>query len=126
LAFSLAVLAWLGLTTVEAAWRVTDQNATDPTSVAVGKFARQHLPENAVLLCEEWHSDEHLSIMFYANRVCYPLRGRGLEEMAPQIVAGKGIPYVFSRQRLGLRPVSASGMEGLTVYAGQPPVPPGN
>ena len=62
LAFSLAVLAWLGVTTVEAAWRVTDQNAGDPTSVAVGEFARQHLPDNAVLLCEEWRSHEYLTI----------------------------------------------------------------
>jgi 4-amino-4-deoxy-L-arabinose transferase len=126
LAFSLAVLTWLAMTTVEAAWGVTDQNAGDPTSVAVGEFARQHLPDSAVLLCEEWRSNEHLPIMFYANRVCYPLRGRGLEQMAPQIVAGNGIPYVVSRQRLGLPPVYASGIEGMTIYSWQPPVPPGN
>jgi 4-amino-4-deoxy-L-arabinose transferase len=126
LAFSLAVLAWLGMTTVKAAWRVMDQNARDPTSVAVGEFARHHLPENAVLLCEEWRSNEHLSIMFYANRVCYPLRGQGLEQMAPQIVAANGIPYVLSRQRLGLLPVYASGIDGMTVYSWQPPDPPGD
>jgi hypothetical protein len=87
--------------------------------VAVGQFARQHLPNNAVLLCEEWHSNEHLPIMFYANRICNPLRGGGLEQMAPQIVARNGIPYVVSRQTLGLLPVYASGIEGLTVYSWQ-------
>src|SRR5262249_45694500 len=110
MAFSVAVLAWLGLITVEAARRVTDQNVSDPTSVAVGEFARHNLPDNAVLLCEEWHSNEHLSIMFYANRVCYPQRGLALEEMTRHIISMNGIPFVVSRRRLELEPVYASGI----------------
>ncbi len=126
LAISLSILAWLGLQTVDAAWRVTNQNASDPASLAVGEYARHHLPANAVLLCEELHPDQHLMIMFYADRVCYALQGRGLDQMAQQITEKNGIPYIVSRQRLGLPAVFASGIQGLTVYLWQPAAAPGN
>jgi hypothetical protein len=82
LVFCLVVLTWRGIQTADAAWRVADTNATDPWSVEIGAFVRDHLPASAVLLCEERKGYEHLTMMFYADRTCYGLRGKPLEEIA--------------------------------------------
>src|SRR5204863_9992331 len=83
--FCCGAFAWLSLETVMAAWRVTEAGRKDQVSVEVGEFARNELPGNAVLLCEEPHGYEHLTIMFYADRTCYPLKWPGLNETARQI-----------------------------------------
>jgi hypothetical protein len=116
LLFCLCALAWLGGRTVWAAWTVTCRNAGDPSSAWVGRFAREHLPDNAVLLCEENRPGEHLALMFYADRTCYALAGRRLDRVAEQVHRAGGIPYVVSRRRLPLPPVHASGQWGPTVY----------
>ena len=80
--FCLCVLAWLGTKTVRSAWRVTSANVNAPALVDVGRFAQEHLPENAVLFCQETAGGEHLTLMFYADRTCYPLSRGEPGEMA--------------------------------------------
>jgi 4-amino-4-deoxy-L-arabinose transferase len=121
LVYCAGVLAWRGIDTVSAAWRVTDRDVNDPACVDVGEFARRHLPDNAVLLCEERRGDEHLVTMFYADRTCYALEPRGPDAMAHQILLAGGAPYVVSRRNLPLVPVHAGDGQGPTVYLWQPP-----
>jgi len=120
LVFCLGVLGWLGIETVGATWRVTGTNVNDPACVNVGLFARDHLPDNAVLLCEEWRGYEHLTTMFYADRTCYALRPIGADEMARQVLRAGGIPYIVSYQKLPLPPIFENGNRGPTVYLWQP------
>ncbi len=119
--FCAGVLCWLGIETVRAAWRVTSADINDPVSVEVGQFARDHLPDSAVLICEERKGYEHLAVMFYADRTCYALERRGPDEMARLIVEAGGTPYVVSHRKLALVPVHVSDRQGPTVYAWQPP-----
>ncbi len=122
LVFCAGVLAWLGLQTVQAAWRVTSNHVEDPFCVEVGAFARAQLPENAVLFCEEPHGFEHLTIMFYADRTCYPLAwGPGGNALARQVLQAGGVPYLVSHRRLPLAPVHVSRLGGPTIYRWQPP-----
>src|SRR5436305_10020928 len=100
--FCLGVLVWLGTRTVDAAWRVTCAKGDDAASVDVGRFAREQLPENAVLLCEEKRGGEHLALMFYADRTCYALAGREPERIARQVQRAGGIAYIVSRRGLAL------------------------
>src|SRR3954447_20589735 len=125
LVFCLGVLVWLGMQTVDAAWRVTTAGVNDPLSIELGRFVREHLPENAVLLCEEriggiaGNRDpryEHLTTMFYADRTCYALPRSGADEMARQILQAGGIPYVVSHRDLPLPTVYASATSGVKVY----------
>jgi 4-amino-4-deoxy-L-arabinose transferase-like glycosyltransferase len=115
-AFCVGVLILLAGQTVVAAWRVTDQDLNDPVSVEVGTFAREHLPENAVLLCEEKKGYEHLVIMFYADRTCYALAGKDRDDLAERIIQADGIPYVVSVRRLPFVPVHICEKRGPTVY----------
>jgi hypothetical protein len=122
LTVSLFVLLWLGYTTVEAAWGVTDENRSDPASVEVGQYARANLPPNAVLLCEERRGDEHLAIMFYADRTCYPLAYQSPATLARQVLQAGGIPYVVTYQRRPLvPPLHVCAGQGPTIYQWQPP-----
>jgi hypothetical protein len=120
LVFCLGVLGWLGFQTVQGAWKVTSTDSGDPSSVAVGRFAREHLPANAVLLCEEQYGEDPLAIMFYADRTCYSLRQGDADRMARQIVQAGGAPYIVSHRRLPLPRVSGSGEDGPSVYLWQP------
>jgi len=120
LAFSVSAMTWLGINTVRAAWRVTNANLNDPAYMDVGQIARRQLPENAVLLCEEWQQGEHLTTMFDADRTCYPLKS-GRDDMARQVFEAGGIPYVVSRQNLHLSLVYVSGEQEPMVYLWQPP-----
>ena len=118
--FCLCVLVWLGTQSVRAAWRVTSTDLNDPAYVDVGVFARDHLPENAVLLCEERRGGEHLTTMFYADRTCYALE-RDPDAMARQVLRAGGVPFLVSHRRLPLPAVHASGKQGLTVYLWRAP-----
>jgi 4-amino-4-deoxy-L-arabinose transferase-like glycosyltransferase/DNA-directed RNA polymerase subunit RPC12/RpoP len=124
LVFCACALAWQGIETVRAAWRVTDRDVDDPSCEEVGEFARRSLPDNAVLLCEERRGDEHLTTMFYADRTCYALGRTDPDEMARRVLQAGGVPYVVSRRQLPLAPVHVSDGPGPTVYLWQPP-PPG-
>lgn len=117
--FCLGALTWLGIQTVGAAWRVTERNVNDPWCEEVGGFARRQLPVNAVLLCEERRGNEHLTIMFYADRTCYALARSGPDAAAQQILRGGGVPYVVSRRKQPFVPVYVSARHNLTVYLWQ-------
>jgi hypothetical protein len=117
--FCLCALGWLGAQTVRAAWRVTSINLNDPSCLDVGQFARDHLSENAVLLCEETRGGEHLTTMFYADRTCYALE-RDPDVMARQVLRAGGVPYLVSYRRLSLPVVHASAGQSRTVYLWQP------
>jgi 4-amino-4-deoxy-L-arabinose transferase-like glycosyltransferase len=117
LTFCLLVLAWLEYQNVEAAWRVTGRNQNDPFCAEVGRFARERLPGNAVLLCEERAGYEHLTTMFYADRICYPLAWGGPDELARKVIQAGGVPFVVSYRKLPLDAVYATRNYGPTVYA---------
>jgi 4-amino-4-deoxy-L-arabinose transferase len=116
----LGILAWLGWQTVRSAWRITDMDRNETWCADVGQFAREQLPANAVLLCEERQDYEHLMAMFYADRTCYALPWQGPDEIADRIVQAGGIPYVVTYRRLPLAAVHVSGRAGPTVYRWQP------
>jgi 4-amino-4-deoxy-L-arabinose transferase-like glycosyltransferase len=114
--FCLVPLGWLGVQTVGAAWRVTDANVNDLSSVEVGRFARDNLPANAVLFCEERKGGEHLTMMFYADRTCYALAGTDPDRAARQALRAGGVPYIVTHRRLPRSPVYTSAWPGPTVY----------
>jgi 4-amino-4-deoxy-L-arabinose transferase len=118
--FCTFALAWLGWQTVAEAWRVTSLNAADPACRDMGQFVHGHLPANAVLLCEERKNYEHLSLMFYADRTCYGLRGRRPEVVASEVVQAGGAPYVVSYRSSPVAPLHVSDTEGLSLYLWQP------
>ncbi len=116
----LCLLTWLGVQYATAAWRVTSANRNDPGCLDVGNFAREHLPENAVLLCEERTGGEHLTTMFYADRTCYALAGNP-NGMARQVLRAGGIPYLVSHRRLPFSRVYEGGDQAPSVYRWRPP-----
>jgi 4-amino-4-deoxy-L-arabinose transferase-like glycosyltransferase len=118
--FCAGAFAWLTMQSVVAAWNVTDRDINDPYSVEAGEFAREHLPEDAVLLCEERKGYEHLTIMFYADRTCYALDRGAQDEMARQIVVAGGTPYIVTRRSLPYVRVYVSQRQGPSVYRWQP------
>ncbi len=120
--FCVGALIWLVGQTVIASWAVTNRDINEPFCVEIGEFARGNLPDNAVLLCEERKGYEHLTMMFYADRTCYALSSRGYDEMAAQIVAAGGIPYVVTHRKMKLPMIIyESRNRGPTIYRWQPP-----
>jgi hypothetical protein len=95
---------------------VTETNLNDRDSVEVGRFAREHLPANAVLFCEEPLGHEHLTTMVYADRTCYPLQPRKLDALARAVIEAGGIPYVVSRRELPYPVVHARTRHGPAIY----------
>jgi 4-amino-4-deoxy-L-arabinose transferase-like glycosyltransferase len=120
LVYCLGVMVWLGIETVSAAVRVTDANVNDASYMNAGLFARDNLPDQAVLLCEESRGYEHLVMMFYADRTCYALRPNAADEMAHQVNQAGGIPYIVSYRKLPFPSVFESSGRGPTVYQWQP------
>ena len=120
LVFCLGVLIWLGIETVSAAVRVTNANVNDSPCMNVGLFARDNLPAEAVLLCEEPRGYEHLVTMFYADRTCYALRPNDADNMAHLVYEAGGIPYIVSYRKLPYSTVFVSSERGPTVYLWQP------
>lgn len=121
LLFCSCALAWLGYQYAGAAWAVTARDANEPHLLDVGQYARANLPENAVLLCDTRIGHEHLTTMFYADRTCYPIRlATQLDEMARDIVAAGGKPYIVSRRTLPFATVYVSGANGPSIYEWRP------
>lgn len=119
---SIVALAWLADRTVRAAWGVTSNaSRSDPFSVDAGRFAREQLPENAVLLCEIRKGHEHLTTMFYADRTCYPMPRENVAKMARRIIQAGGEPFIVSRRTLPLPSVHANEELRLNVYRWQEP-----
>jgi 4-amino-4-deoxy-L-arabinose transferase len=119
--FCVAVLIWLASQTVIASWAVTSRDINEPFCVEVGEFAREHLPAIAVLFYEEHKGFEHLTTMFYADRTCYAMNARRLDEMAARVVAANGIPYAVTHRRMNLPVIYESRRHGPTIYRWQPP-----
>jgi 4-amino-4-deoxy-L-arabinose transferase-like glycosyltransferase len=114
--FCAGALIWLGLRTVDTAWQITNINLGDPHHVEVGHFAREQLPENAVLFCQMQQGHEHLVTMFYADRTCYPLVWNRLDASTEEVVQAGGIPYVVTARRLPHAPLHVCGQRGPAVY----------
>ncbi|WP_020474414.1 ArnT family glycosyltransferase [Zavarzinella formosa] len=110
-------LGWFVVEYARAAWKVTARNINDPYSVAAGEYARTQLPSNAVLLCQETKAGEHVTIMFYANRTCYPLkRGDDGEMSSRQITEAGGIPYIITPSLMPFPLVYDGGETGPKIY----------
>ncbi len=119
--FCAGVLVWLGYRSLDAAWRVTKINSNDVLSVNAGRYARDHLPVNAVLFCENRSGYDHLTTMFYADRTCYPLVRQNLDVTAQRILDAGGIPYIVSLRKLPYRAVHTCPGIGPTIYEWHPP-----
>ncbi len=106
-----------------AAWRVTNEkvSVSDLISADAGRFARDHLPDNAVLLCEIRKGQEHLATMFYADRTCYPLPRDDVGTTARRIIQAGGLPFIVSRRGHPLPPVYTNAELGLMIYRWQEP-----
>ena len=120
LLFCLGVLAWHGYQTANAAWRVTSRDLSDPDCVEVGQFARNNLPENAVLFWDDAAGYRHLTAMFYTDRTCYPLNWARADQQARQVAEKGGVPYFVTRRNLPLAAVYRSASAGPTVYLRSP------
>jgi hypothetical protein len=118
--FCAFALTWLTVQTVQAAWTVTAANEGDPVSVEVGAFARSELPANAVLLCEEPNGYDHLIVMFYAERTCYPLVDSRLDELVARVARAGGVPFIVASRRLPLAVVHECRNGGPTLYRWEP------
>ena len=119
-AFCVCAMVWLCYQTVLAAWRVTEADVNNSAAVELGEFARAHLPENAVLLCQISRGNEHLMGMFYTDRTCYPLQLKRLDETARQVQAAGGRPYIVCMQRLNYPTVYVGRHSRFTVWRWQP------
>jgi 4-amino-4-deoxy-L-arabinose transferase-like glycosyltransferase len=119
-AFCACAMGWLGYQTALAAWYVTEIDANNAAAVELGEFARAHLPENAVLLCQSPRGSEHFMGMFYTDRTCYPLRLKELDETARQIETAGGVPYIVCVQRLSYPTVYVGRHSSFTVWRWQP------
>lgn len=119
-AFCVVAFLWLCSQAVLAAWRITDVDDNNPAAVELGEFARAHLPENAVLLCQITRGNEHLMGMFYADRTCYPLQLKRVNETARAVQAAGGIPYIVCVQRLNYPVVFVARNERFTVLQWRP------
>jgi len=119
-AFCACAMVWLCSQSVRAAWRVTEADVNNSAAVELGEFARAHLPENAVLLCQISRGNEHLMGMFYTDRTCYPLQLKRLDETARQVQAAGGVPYIVCVQRLSYPIVYVARHSRFTVSRWQP------
>jgi hypothetical protein len=124
--FCLGVLGWLSIQSLNASWRVVNRNELDPVSVEIGAFVQTNLPENAVLFCEERKGYEHLTIMFYADRTCYPLPWTGADRQAHAVREAGGVPYLVVRRNLPLEAVHVSRGNVPTIYLWRPLEPRDN
>lgn len=123
LAVSCAGLLVFGGRMLAATWRVIEWNRNDPAFTEIAAYARSELPDNAVLLVDEFHDaaviGEHKLIAFRANRTCYILYGRTLREDARRIVEAGGIPYLVSPRPLPFPRIYHSDRDRRTIYAFQ-------
>jgi 4-amino-4-deoxy-L-arabinose transferase-like glycosyltransferase len=111
--------AWLLGRTVWKSWRVTQIKPPGPGYVAIGDYARQRLPANAVLLCDEQVKLERNTLMFRADRACYPLHPRDpstWQQLAGDVARAGGRPYLVSPRSLPLRVLVTDPKDGRTLY----------
>ena len=88
---------WLLLLNLQAAWKVTSRDLSDPVSVAVGEFARNQLPQNAVLLCEVYRGDEHLALAVEG----YKVTDKGVEiKTASRLKAWENLAELLGMKKL--------------------------
>jgi len=92
LAASLAIVGRVAV----AAWAVTEGSENQPFVAELAGFARGRLPAKAVLLFEGEDRGEHQLAMFLLDRTCYQLRGRPADEVARQVRAAGGVPFVVT------------------------------
>jgi hypothetical protein len=98
-------------------WSVTEfKSGREPDFRAIGEFARNNLPANAVLIVQEREKFDYMSAMFWADRTCYPLRGYTYSDLARQVVAHHGKPYIVSVESLPGNPLFYDDHERRAVY----------
>jgi hypothetical protein len=80
----------------QAAWGVTETSENRPFVAELADFARDRLPDRAVLLFDGPDRGEHQLAMFLLDRTCYQLRGRRADDVARQVREAGGIPFVIT------------------------------
>ena len=80
----------------QAAWDVTEMSENRPFVAELADFARDRLPDEAVLLFEGPDKGEHQLAMFLLDRTCYQLRGRPADQVARQVREAGGVPFVIT------------------------------
>ncbi len=80
----------------QAAWGVTETSEDRPFVDELAGYARDRLPERAVLLFDGPDRGEHQVAMFLLDRTCYQLRGRPADDVARQVREAGGVPFVVT------------------------------
>jgi 4-amino-4-deoxy-L-arabinose transferase-like glycosyltransferase len=96
---ALASTLIVGARVTMTAWIVTDKGSEDRPFVAeLAHYAQGQLPKEAVLLFDGSNRGEHQLAMFLLDRTCYQLQGRPADEVARQVRAAGGLPYIITDQ----------------------------
>jgi 4-amino-4-deoxy-L-arabinose transferase-like glycosyltransferase len=95
-ATALACTLVVGFRVAKTAWGVTEKSEDRPFMNELAGFARDRLPENAVLLFDGGGKGDHQVAMFLLDRTCYLLQGRPADVLAGQIRDAGGIPFVVT------------------------------
>jgi hypothetical protein len=117
----------LGARTLQAAWRVVQRNANEPTFADIAQYIREQLPPNAVFLFdfdpERANWGDHQLTMFLADRTCYRFEGDAWIAHGRTIRQNGGIPYVVSHRPMPLPKVYSSAKDQRTIYEWREPAP---
>ena len=93
---ALAATLIVGVRVAKAAWDVTEGSENRPFVAELAGFARDRLPENAVLLFDGPDRGEHQYAMFLLDRTCYRLQGRPADDVARQVRDAGGLPFIIT------------------------------
>lgn len=110
----------LGVRYAHAAWKESSRNENSPTYSQIADYAREHLPENAVLLFDEEVWGEHQLTTYRAYRTCYTLRDRNVNDTARKVLEKGGIPYVVSYRSQPYPLVYVGENDKRSIYQWQP------
>jgi 4-amino-4-deoxy-L-arabinose transferase-like glycosyltransferase len=121
LVFASATAGVLGWRMVRANIAVVNRNEDSPSFSDIARYAREELPENAVLLFDydeaEGNYGEHQLTMYLSYRTAYEMQNRTYEDTAPTVIEHGGIPYVVSFREQPLPVVYRSEQDARTIYS---------
>ena len=123
-AFCAAVTLFLGWQMAQTNWAVVERNRMEPTFSDIADFARESLPENAVLLFEyddeKKNYGEHQLTNLLLDKTCYKYDNQDYESKAKQIVEADGVPYIVTFRELPLPVEFHSERYDRTIYRWEP------
>jgi 4-amino-4-deoxy-L-arabinose transferase-like glycosyltransferase len=99
--------------------RVTQQDLNDLHILEIAAFVSR-LPESAVLLVDEQEKLEHLLLMFWSDRTSYRIGERPWGQIAREVIANGGVPYIVSPHHYGLPQVFTAQQSNRAIFACTP------